>query len=89
MDAALGWTKEALAKALGADGIDTRPFFYPLSSLPAYAQSPHVEMAARLNRVAYDISPRAINLPSALSLTELQVGFVCDRLTRLVSMKAA
>jgi perosamine synthetase len=89
MDAALGWTKEALAKALAADGIDTRPFFYPLSSLPAYAASPQVEVAGKRNRVAYDISPRAINLPSALSLTEDQVGFVCDRLTMLVSRKAA
>jgi len=89
MDATLGWTKEALGKALAAEGIDTRPFFYPLSSLPAYADSPQVEVAAKRNRVAYDISPRAINLPSALSLTEAQVGFVCDRLTRLVSREAA
>jgi perosamine synthetase len=89
MDAALGWTKEDLADALGADGIDTRPFFYPLSSLPAYAESPYVAVAAKRNLVAYDISRRAINLPSALSLTSDQVGFVCDRLTRLVSKKAA
>ena len=89
MDATLGWTKEALGKALAAEGIDTRPFFYPLSSLPAYADSPQVEVAAKRNRVAYDISPRAINLPSALSLTGAQVGFVCDRLTRLVSREAA
>jgi perosamine synthetase len=89
MDAALGWRKEDLADALAAAGIDTRPFFYPLSSLPAYADSPQVAVAAKRNLVAYDISPRAINLPSALSLTEDQVGFVCDRLTRLASKKAA
>ncbi len=89
MDAALGWRKEDLADALAADGIDTRPFFYPLSSLPAYADSPQVAVAAKRNLIAYDISPRAINLPSALSLTEDQVGFVCDRLTRLASKKAA
>jgi perosamine synthetase len=89
MDASLGWRKEDLAGALAADGIDTRPFFYPLSSLPAYADSPQVGVAAKRNLIAYDISPRAINLPSALSLTEAQVGFVCDRLTRLVSKKAA
>ena len=89
MDAALGWMKEDLANALAADGIDTRPFFYPLSSLPAYAASPHAAVAAKRNLIAYDISPRAINLPSALSLTEDQVGFVCDRLTRLASKKAA
>jgi perosamine synthetase len=89
IDAALGWMKEDLANALAADGIDTRPFFYPLSSLPAYAASPHAAVAAKRNLIAYDISPRAINLPSPLSLTEDQVGFVCDRLIRLASKKAA
>ena len=28
--------KTALMAAMRADGIDTRPFFYPLSSLPAF-----------------------------------------------------
>lgn len=48
--------------------LPVRPFFYPLSSLPAY---PGREEEGRLkNPVAYDISSRGINLPCALNLTE-------------------
>jgi perosamine synthetase len=49
-------------------GLPVRPFFYPLSYLPAY---PGREAEGRrTNPVAYDISERGINLPCALNLTE-------------------
>jgi perosamine synthetase len=73
-EAGLGLDKAEVAKALAARGVDTRPFFHPLSSLPAYASTPGVAEARERNRVAYDLSPRAINLPSALSLTREQVA---------------
>jgi len=88
LDPGLGWTKEALGAALAAEGIDTRPFFYPLSSLPAYAGSPHAAVAPQRNRVAYDICARGINLPSALSLTRDQVEFVCECLQRTLTKRA-
>lgn len=72
-DARYAADKDDVARALAASGIDTRPFFNPLSSLPAYARSAEASAAAARNRVAYDVSPRAINLPSALSLTRDQV----------------
>jgi perosamine synthetase len=84
-----GVTKERLMTTLSDDGIDTRPFFYPLSSLPAYADSPQAGMASRRNPVAYDIGERGINLPSALSLTRDQVEFVCERLMAALERRAA
>ncbi len=67
---------------LKAMGLPTRPFFYPLSSLPAYpgcreryeANNPH----------SYDICARGINLPGALIMTEPQVDRVCDGVRRLL-----
>jgi len=57
-------------------GLPARPFFYPLSSLPAY---PGCEAVFRpRNPIAYDICARGINLPGALILTEEQVDRVCD-----------
>lgn len=88
-DRGLGLDKEAVGKALSDEGIDTRPFFYPLSSLPAYASLPQARQAASWNRIAYDLSPRAINLPSALSLTRGQVDYVCERLGRLLRRQQA
>lgn len=56
-------------------GLPSRPFFYPLSSLPAY---PAYENRYRpSNPLAYDICSRGINLPGALNLTEDQLDAVC------------
>jgi perosamine synthetase len=82
-------SKEALMEALTADGITTRPFFYPLSSLPAYASTPEGMEARERNRVAYSIGARGINLPSPLNLTRDQVEFVCDRLRHVIARKLA
>ena len=89
LDARLGLGKESVGEALSARGIDTRPFFYPLSSLPAYASLPGARDAARRNLNAYDISTRAINLPSAMSLTQDQVRYVCAELQRVMEARAA
>jgi len=68
-------TKQDAITRLGEIGIPARPFFYPLSSLPAY---PGCEERYRpLNPQAYDISARGINLPGALNLTEDQIDAVC------------
>jgi perosamine synthetase len=88
-DEALGLEKEAAMEALSRRGIETRPFFYPLSSLPAYIDRPEAKAAAVRNRHAYDISRRALNLPSALNLTRAQVEFVCVELRGLLERRAA
>ena len=64
--------------------IDTRPFFPPLSSLPAFAAYPTVAGSQDRNPVAYDLASRSINLPSALNLTEDQVERVCATLCTLL-----
>jgi perosamine synthetase len=73
-----------LIRAMAERGIDTRPLFYPLSSLPAYASLAGRRGAAE-NPVAYGLSPRGLNLPSALNLTRAQVKHVCDTLKELLA----
>lgn len=77
---ALGLRKERLMELLAAEGIDCRPFFHPLSSLPAYAESAEAQAARARNSVSYALSPFAINLPSALNLTRAQVHRVAATL---------
>lgn len=73
--------QDAMAK-LAEIGLPSRPFFYPLSSLPAY---PGFEERYRTrNPQAYDISARGINLPGALNLTEDQTDAVCDGIKKVV-----
>jgi len=75
-------TKENAMTKLADIGIPSRPFFYPLSSLPAY---PGREKEGRKNNpVAYSISERAINLPSALNITEEQILMVSDGVKKIL-----
>jgi perosamine synthetase len=57
-----------------------RPFFHPLSSLPAYKNNTSAAHAATRNAVSYDIGARAINLPSGFNLIEADVLRVRDAL---------
>lgn len=73
-------TGEQLGQALSDRGIDTRPFFRPLSSLPAYADRNLSAINAKRNSVSYRLGRTGINLPSALLLDEHQVEYVCSQL---------
>jgi len=78
-------TKEEAIDRLAQFEIPARPFFYPLSSLPAYPGCR--EKYERLNPVAYDICSRGINLPGAANLTEGQMDGVCEGIKTILSHK--
>jgi len=79
-----GLTSRDLMAALAEVEIDVRPFFHPLSALPAYSDTPEARSAAERNEVAYRLSPRGVNLPSALRLTEADVDRVCNALIEIL-----
>lgn len=81
-----GTTKQDVIRDLAARGIAARPFFDPLSSLDAYKHLPAARHAAERNAVAYRLAPYGVNLPSALSLTEDDVGFVCAELAAILGV---
>lgn len=80
LDPKLGLNKTQLMESLSQRGIDTRPFFHPLSSIPAYEDSEQAHIARQRNKVVYGISPYAINLPSALRLSKEEIKAVCTAL---------
>lgn len=73
-----------LIDRLARVGIATRPFFHPLSALPAYATAVDAPRARTANVVSRAIGARGLNLPSALRLTESDVDYVCERLVDLI-----
>jgi len=85
LDPKLGWPKEKLMGALDKEGIDSRPMFYPLSSLSAYDGVFQSAVARDRNEVSYRITPWGINLPSALCLKKGQVQRVVDALIQILS----
>jgi perosamine synthetase len=85
LDPKYGLNKTQLMERFSQYGIDTRPFFHPLSSIPAYEDSEEAHIARQRNKVAYRISPYAINLPSALKLTQEDIKNVCSVLKEMLS----
>ena len=80
LDPARGVTKERLIPRLRARNVDCRPFFYPLSALPAFAGHAQAVTARARNTVGSRVSPYGVNLPSGLNMTEELVGVVCEQL---------
>ncbi len=77
LDPKLGLNKTQLMELLSQQGMDSRPFFHPLSSIPAYEDSEQAYLARQRNHVAYRIAPYAVNLPSALNLGQEEINSVC------------
>ncbi len=77
--------KFSIIDRLSMAGIDSRPIFSPLSSLPAYAGLPSAREAKIRNSVAYSVGPRGVNLPSALNLDEATVDRVCDAVQQILA----
>jgi len=75
-------TKLDIINKLDKLGYPARPFFYPLSSLPAYPG--FQKIYGQKNIHAYDISNRGINLPGALILEEEQIKDYCDAIHKVV-----
>lgn len=88
LDKNLGLEKDQLVQEMSARDIDCRPFFHPLSSIPAYENTEKAREARRRNNVSYRISPYGINLPSGLNMTEAKVIYVCDSLRSILNERS-
>jgi len=79
VDSKYGLGKNELIDKLVAKGIGVRPFFYPLSSIPAIVKAGYnTELHKNKNPNSYDISSRGLNLPSPLNMTQEQIVFTCE-----------
>lgn len=63
--------RDTLRDHLEARGIETRPVFYPIHTMPMYSHR------YQRNPIAENIAWRGINLPSFPSLTDAEVHHVC------------
>ncbi|NQE05711.1 Aspartate aminotransferase [ANME-1 cluster archaeon GoMg1] len=70
-----GMSRDELMKRLEENGIDTRPFFYPVHVMPPYKNNEGYP-------VAEEISRKGINLPSGVSLKEEEIKFICNEIKK-------
>lgn len=75
--------KEEMIAGLEQLGFEGRPFFYPLSSMPAYGAL--AEIHSKKHPVAYELSMRGICLPSAYNLNKAQILSYCDAIKTVLS----
>jgi perosamine synthetase len=73
----------AVAKALAAEGVDTRPFVYPVHTLPPYTET----AAAGSFPVAEQLSAGGLNLPTSALLLREDVEYVCEALHAAVAAR--
>ena len=64
---------------LAESGIETRPFFYPMHTLPMYSVSNKEETFP----VSEKIAARGLNLPSSSNLTPEDIVFICQQINEL------
>jgi perosamine synthetase len=72
-----GLDRDTLMARLRQRGIDTRPAFYPIHTLPMYHQG------GQRFPVAEEIGRKGLNLPSGATLTPEQVDLVCNELAQM------
>ncbi len=85
VDKEFGVKKDQLMEKMSKNNIDCRPFFHPLSALPAYEHLEQAHCARQRNKITYHITPYGINLPSGMNMTEEKVKYVCDTLKSILS----
>ncbi len=66
-----GISRDELMVRLRERGIDSRPFFYPIHTMPPYRTGQRLPVAEELAR-------KGINLPSASTLTADQIEMICQ-----------
>lgn len=70
---------KALSDRLLERNIDTRPFFYPLSTLPMLKEYKRFDTP-----IAHKLASRGINLPCGAAMTQDEVTYVCDHIKNIL-----
>lgn len=68
--------RDPLRKELERGGVETRPFFYPVHTMPMYAEK------FQRHVVAENLGWRGINLPSWPGLSKGQISYICELIGR-------
>lgn len=73
--------RDDLMERLRACGIETRPLFYPLHTMPPYRQYSGKRDFPNAQR----LSANGLSMPSAVTLKENEIEFICDRIRSIVA----
>jgi perosamine synthetase len=83
LDENLPISRDEVMANLAQDGIETRPFFYPMHMLPMYQ---HIK-GKTIYPVAERVSAQGINLPTYAAMSSKDIEYICSRLIETLSSK--
>ena len=69
--------RDIFIRKLKACGIESRPYFYPVSNMPMYSRAN--------TPVAHEVYVKGINLPSFYDLEEGEVQYICDTIVDILT----
>ncbi len=73
--------RDKLREHLSKQGIETRPLFYPIHTMPMYSKT------YEKHSVAEDLGWRGLNLPSYPELTEKDVNYIVSKITSFLEVR--
>ncbi|MFO1102253.1 MAG: DegT/DnrJ/EryC1/StrS family aminotransferase [Methylocystis sp.] len=85
LDPSLGLDKFAMMAELDKRNIDSRPFFSPLSSLPAFDERPSATRFVTPQDAGKIIAAYGVNLPSGYNMTEDKVDIVAAAVREIIA----
>jgi perosamine synthetase len=80
LDKQLPISRDTVMAELAEAGVETRPFFYPMHTLPMYRNL----AKGQCFPVAESLAAQGINLPSSSAFSEEEVAIVCDQLIQIL-----
>lgn len=73
-----GISRNELMIKLKNKGIDSRPFFYPISHMPMYKNNKFS------NSITEKLSKQGLNLPSSVNLNKNKIEYICQRIKEIL-----
>lgn len=70
--------RDEFMKKLKEKGIDSRPYFYPISDMPMYKDN------NLFTPITHKIYQKGLNLPSFFDITKGQVDYICQEVKILL-----
>lgn len=84
LDPNLGFDKFRMMEELGRRNIDSRPFFSPLSTLPAFEERQQACRFVRSNSAGATVAAFGVNLPSGYNMDEDKVDLVSRAVAEII-----
>jgi len=68
--------RDKFMEKLETYGVDTRPFFYPISKMPMYEDND--------NPVAYSLASKGVCLPTFYDIKDEEIDYVCEKIIKIL-----